>query len=70
MKFRYDFFIDEHLNIVFATGTDEHGNKIDKKAQLEKKDTKEYCDEISCKSFSTLYESNIYFPLLRFVSNS
>ena len=34
-------------NVFFLTGTDEHGLKIQKAAEKEKKDPKIFCDEIS-----------------------
>jgi methionyl-tRNA synthetase len=37
----------EHDEIFFATGTDEHGYKIQKKAKLEDQDCKKFCDNIS-----------------------
>ena len=37
----------EHTDVVFATGTDEHGYKIQKKAKLENKDCSQFCDDIS-----------------------
>ncbi len=39
----------EHDEIIFATGTDEHGYKIQKKAKLENQDCAKFCDNISCK---------------------
>jgi methionyl-tRNA synthetase len=36
-------------DVFFLTGTDEHGTKIEKKAEQEKKTTIEFCDEISDK---------------------
>ena len=46
-----DFFarfkkIDDH-NVYFLTGTDEHGLKIQRAAEKQKKDPKTFCDEIS-----------------------
>jgi len=37
----------EEFNVFFLTGTDEHGQKIQKAAEKEKKTPKEFCDEIS-----------------------
>ena len=37
----------EGYNVLFLTGTDEHGQKIQKEAEKNKKDPKEFCDEIS-----------------------
>ncbi len=37
----------EGYNVLFLTGTDEHGQKIQKEAEKYKKDPKEFCDEIS-----------------------
>ncbi len=37
----------EGYNVFFLTGTDEHGLKIQKEAQKNKKDPKTFCDEIS-----------------------
>ncbi len=34
-------------DVFFLTGTDEHGQKIQRSAEMKKKDTKEYVDEIS-----------------------
>ena len=37
----------EGYNVLFLTGTDEHGQKIQKEAEKNKKDPKKFCDEIS-----------------------
>ena len=37
----------EGYEVLFLTGTDEHGQKIQKEAQKNKKDPKQFCDEIS-----------------------
>ena len=37
----------EGYNVNFLTGTDEHGLKIQRAAEQQKKDPKEFCDEIS-----------------------
>ena len=37
----------EGYNVLFLTGTDEHGQKIQKEADKHKKDPKKFCDEIS-----------------------
>ena len=37
----------EGYNVLFLTGTDEHGQKIQKEADKNKKDPKKFCDEIS-----------------------
>ena len=37
----------EDYNVLFLTGTDEHGQKIQKEAQKNNKDPKVFCDEIS-----------------------
>ena len=37
----------EDYNVLFITGTDEHGQKIQKEAEKNKKDPKEFCDELS-----------------------
>ncbi len=37
----------EGYNVMFLTGTDEHGQKIQKEAEKNKKDPKKFCDEIS-----------------------
>ena len=37
----------EGHNVLFLTGTDEHGQKIQKEADKNKKDPKKFCDEIS-----------------------
>ena len=39
----------EGLNVYFLTGTDEHGLKIQREAEKNKKDTKLFCDELSKK---------------------
>ena len=39
----------EGLSVYFLTGTDEHGLKIQKEAEKNKKDVKLFCDEISKK---------------------
>jgi len=37
----------ENYNVLFLTGTDEHGQKIQKEAKKNNKDTKLFCDELS-----------------------
>ena len=37
----------EKYNVLFLTGTDEHGQKIQKEAKKSSKDPKQFCDEIS-----------------------
>ncbi len=37
----------ENYNVLFLTGTDEHGQKIEKEAKKNNKDPKLFCDEIS-----------------------
>ena len=37
----------EGYNVNFLTGTDEHGLKIQRAAEQQKKDPKDFCDEIS-----------------------
>ncbi len=37
----------ENYNVLFLTGTDEHGQKIEKEAKKNNKDPKIFCDEIS-----------------------
>ena len=37
----------EDYNVLFLTGTDEHGQKIQKEAQKKNKDPKSFCDELS-----------------------
>jgi len=37
----------ENYNVLFLTGTDEHGQKIEKEAKKNKKEPKIFCDEIS-----------------------
>ena len=37
----------EGYNVLFLTGTDEHGQKIQKEAEKNKKEPKKFCDEIS-----------------------
>ena len=37
----------ENYNVLFLTGTDEHGQKIQKEAKKNNKDPKEFCDELS-----------------------
>ena len=46
----------EGYNVLFLTGTDEHGQKIQKEAQKNKKDPKQFCDEIS-QTFRALTET-------------
>ena len=43
----------EGFNVLFLTGTDEHGQKIQKEAEKNKKEPKIFCDEIS-KTFRSL----------------
>ena len=40
---------NQGYNVFFLTGTDEHGLKIQREAQKNKKDTKKFCDELSNK---------------------
>ena len=40
--------IDEY-NVMFLTGTDEHGLKMQREAEKKSKDTKLFCDELSLK---------------------
>ena len=37
----------ENYNVLFLTGTDEHGQKIQKEAKKNKKEPKVFCDELS-----------------------
>ena len=37
----------EGYNVLFLTGTDEHGLKIQREAEKSNKDTKIFCDELS-----------------------
>ena len=37
----------ENYNVLFLTGTDEHGQKIQKEAKKNNKDPKIFCDELS-----------------------
>ena len=37
----------ENYNVLFLTGTDEHGQKIQKEAKKKHKDPKIFCDELS-----------------------
>ena len=37
----------EGYNVLFLTGTDEHGQKIQKEADKNSKNSKQFCDEIS-----------------------
>ena len=39
----------EEYNVLFLTGTDEHGQKIQKRGEKNKKDPKIFCDELSDK---------------------
>ena len=39
----------EGKNVYFVTGTDEHGLKIQREAEKNKKETKDFCDEVSSK---------------------
>ena len=39
----------EGFNVFFLTGTDEHGLKIQREAEKNKKDTQKFCDELSNK---------------------
>tara|TARA_B100001063_G_scaffold244180_1_gene276369 strand:+ start:314 stop:1855 length:1542 start_codon:yes stop_codon:yes gene_type:complete len=45
----------ENYNVLFLTGTDEHGQKIQKEAKKNNKDPKLFCDELS-KNFRSLTE--------------
>jgi methionyl-tRNA synthetase len=53
----------EHDEIIFATGTDEHGYKIQKKAKLENQDCAKFCDNISC-NYKKMLKKFILFKLL------
>ena len=44
----------EGYRVYFLTGTDEHGLKIQREAEKNKKDPKVFCDEISKKSSEQL----------------
>ena len=46
----------EGFNVLFLTGTDEHGQKIQKEAEKNKKEPKIFCDEIS-ETFRSLTET-------------
>ena len=39
----------EGVDVFFLTGTDEHGLKIQREAEKNKKETKVFCDELSLK---------------------
>jgi len=45
----------ENYNVLFVTGTDEHGQKIQKEAEKNKKDPQNFCDDLSAK-FKSLSE--------------
>lgn len=45
--------------VIFSTGTDEHGSKVERKAKEQSKDTKQYADEISAKWRGVLPTLNI-----------
>ena len=49
----------EGYNVLFLTGTDEHGQKIQKEAKKNKKDPKEFCDELSEKFRSLTHTLNL-----------
>jgi methionyl-tRNA synthetase len=44
---RWKFLKGEHDEIIFTTGTDEHGSKIQKKAKLLGQDCQSFCDNLS-----------------------
>lgn len=46
-NYYFNYQSGEHNEVVFLTGTDEHGYKVQKKAKLENKDCKLFCDNIS-----------------------
>ena len=46
----------ENYNVLFLTGTDEHGQKIQKEAKKNNKDPKKFCDELS-ETFRSLTNS-------------
>ena len=49
----------EGYEVLFLTGTDEHGQKIQKEAQKNKKDPKQFCDELSNKFLSLTKTLNL-----------
>ena len=49
----------EGYEVLFLTGTDEHGQKIQKEAQKNKKDPKKFCDELSNKFLSLTKTLNL-----------
>ena len=67
----------QEKKVFFLTGTDEHGLKIQREAEKNKKNTKEFCDELSEK-FKELSQilnlSNddlaVLIPLLSTISSS
>ena len=49
-------------DVRFQTGTDEHGQKIQKEAEKNKKDPKKFCDELS-KKFDELTKTPVSWGL-------
>jgi len=49
----------EGKNVYFLTGTDEHGLKIQREAEKQKKETKIFCDEIAAKFKNLAKELNL-----------
>ena len=58
----------ENYNVLFLTGTDEHGQKIQKEAEKYKKDPKIFCDEIS-ETFRSLTKKLNEEDILYYYSN-
>lgn len=55
--YRYERLRDRSDKLLFSTGTDEHGTKIQQAADSHNQEPKQYCDQIS-KSYKTLFEKS------------
>lgn len=53
--YRYEKLRNRSTRLLFSTGTDEHGLKIQQAAAAHNQETKQYCDQIS-ESYRTLFE--------------
>lgn len=53
--YRYEQLRDRSSKLLFSTGTDEHGTKIQQAADSHNQNPKQYCDQIS-ECYKTLFE--------------
>lgn len=55
--YRYEKLRDRSEKLLFSTGTDEHGTKVQQAAVLHHQHPKQYCDQIA-ESYKTLFEKS------------